>query len=88
MASSLPVIATQVGGIPELVIDGETGILVPSENVSLLATALAKVLDSKILRQHMGQKGRQRIEDKFPLKKKLDQTEQLYLALLASDSIE
>lgn len=88
MASSLPVIATQVGGIPELVIDGKTGILVPSENASLLATALAKVLDSKILRQHMGQKGRQRIEDKFPLKKKLDQTEQLYLALLASDSIE
>lgn len=87
MASSLPVIATQVGGIPELVIDGETGLLVPPDDVPKLAEALGQVLNSESLRRCLGQAGRQRVERNFILQRKLDQTEQLYLALLASEDI-
>jgi len=84
MASSLPVIATQVGGIPELVIDGETGILVPPNDADQLAVGLCKVLESPELRRKMGCSGRQRIEEKFTLERKLNETENLYLSLLES----
>ena len=87
MASSLPVIATQVGGIPELVNDGETGILVPPNDVLQLAGALGQVLGSESLRRRMGQAGRRRVALNFMLQRKLDQTEQLFLALLASEGI-
>ena len=87
MANSLPVIATQVGGIPELVVDGETGLLVPPNDAHRLASALRQVLDSESLRRRMGQAARRRVEKNFTLKRKLDQTEQLYRALLASDGI-
>ena len=87
MASSLPVVATQVGGIPELVVDGETGLLVPSNDADQLAAALIKVLGSEGVRRRMGQAGRRRVEQNFTLQRKLDQTEQLYLTLLASAGI-
>ena len=87
MASSLPVVATHVGGIPELVVDGETGLLVPPSDVDQLVDALDRVLASQTLRRRMGQAGRRRVEQNFTLERKLDETEQLYLALLASDSI-
>jgi glycosyltransferase involved in cell wall biosynthesis len=85
MASSLPVVATQVGGIPELVVDGETGLLVPANDARQLASALRQVLESQSLRRRMGQAGRRRVEQSFTLQRKLDETEQLYLTLLASD---
>ena len=87
MASSLPVVATQVGGIPELVVDGETGLLVPANDARQLAAALGQVLESQSLRRRLGQAGRRRVERKFMLQRKLDETEQLYLSLLASDGI-
>ena len=87
MASSLPVVATQVGGIPELVVDGETGLLVPANDARQLAAALGQVLESQSLRRRLGQAGRRRVEQKFMLQRKLDETEQLYLSLLASDGI-
>ena len=86
-ASSLPVIATHVGGIPELVIDGETGILVPPDDADLLAAGLCKVLESPELRRKMGCSGRQRIEEKFTLERKLNETENLYLRWLESTEI-
>ena len=87
MASSLPVIATQVGGIPELVIDDETGILVSPDDADQLAVGLCKVLESPQLREKMGCAGRQRIEEKFTLERKLNETENLYLSLLESGGI-
>ena len=87
MASSLPVVATQVGGIPELVVDGETGLLVPANDARQLAAALGQVLESQSLRRRLGQAGRRRVEQEFMLQRKLDETEQLYLSLLASDGI-
>ncbi|MDA2934197.1 glycosyltransferase family 4 protein [Acidobacteria bacterium AH-259-D05] len=87
MASSLPVIATHVGGIPELVIDGKTGILVSPNDAGQLAGALVQVVSSEKLRRKMGQAGRRRVEEHFTLKKKLDETERLYRTLLASAGI-
>ncbi len=86
MASSLPVVATQVGGIPELVVAGETGILVPPGDIAQLADGLCKVIESPQLQEKMGCAGRQRIEEQFTLERKLKETEKLYLSMLASVS--
>ncbi len=82
MACRLPVVATRVGGIPELVVDGVTGFLVPSRNPDELREALSQLLSSAPLRRRMGSAGRERIESYFTLKRKLDETETLYLQLL------
>jgi len=88
MANRLPVVATNVGGIPELVINGETGLLVEPDNPSELAGALSRLLDSRELRSQLGQEGRRRIEAHFTLQQKLDQTETLYAQLLGSNHSE
>ena len=64
-AAGLPVVATRVGGIPEAVADGETGLLVPSEDVSALAEALARLVRDTRLRKQLGDAGRRRIEAEF-----------------------
>ena len=67
MASGLPVVATNVGGNPELVIEGQTGILVPAANPEAMADALQRYIeDFGLLHQH-GSQGRQRIEREFNL---------------------
>lgn len=60
MISGLPVVATHVGGVPELVEDGVTGFLVPPGNPGALAQALQRVLDDSELRHRMGHAGRER----------------------------
>ena len=87
MANRLPVIATDVGGIPELVVHRETGFLVPPKNPELLVAALSRLLDSKKQRCEMGKAGRERVENYFTLGQKLDKTENLYLKLLHSNQI-
>jgi glycosyltransferase involved in cell wall biosynthesis len=81
MARPLPVVATRVGGIPELVVDGNTGLLVPAGRPDKLAEALAKVLSSSSLRRRMREAGRRRVAEYFTLDRKLDETERLYLEL-------
>lgn len=82
MAASLPVVATAVGGTPEVVIDGETGILVPSRDAIALAEALSALINDPIKAKAMGHAGRQRIETHFSLTTTVQQTELLYDALL------
>ncbi len=53
MRLGLPVVSTAVSGIPELVIDGETGLLVPSRDAAALAAALARLLDDPALRERL-----------------------------------
>lgn len=81
MAQPLPVVATRVGGIPELVVDGSTGLLVPAGRPDKLAEALAKVLSSSSLRRRMRAAGRRRVAEHFTLRRKLEETERLYLEL-------
>ena len=61
----LPVVSTRVGGIPEVIIDGETGILVPPDDVPALREALRRLIDSPGLREAMGGAGRQRADRMF-----------------------
>ncbi len=84
MANRLPVVATAVGGITELVLDGQTGFLVAPSHPGNLASALSKLIQSPRLRQQMGDAARRRVEESFTLERKLDQTEKLYRQLLAS----
>ena len=67
MASGLPVVARRVGGNPELVVDGETGLLTAPGDVEDLAAALQRLIDDDALRWRMGQAARQRAETVFSL---------------------
>jgi glycosyltransferase involved in cell wall biosynthesis len=78
MAAGLPVVATRVGGVPELVVDGETGLLVPPADPRALAAALQRLLDEPELRARLGAAGRARVEKQFALDSFLDAHLDLY----------
>jgi glycosyltransferase involved in cell wall biosynthesis len=59
MAASIPVVATDVGSVSELVIDGETGLLVQPDDADALAAAIRRLLDDEQLRRRLGRRGRQ-----------------------------
>jgi glycosyltransferase involved in cell wall biosynthesis len=65
MAMGLPVVATQVGGTPELVVDGSTAVLVPPNDPSSMAEAILKVLTTPGLARQMGELGRKRAFEDF-----------------------
>ena len=65
MAMGLPVVASQVGGLPEAVSDGMTGLLAEPDNPSALAEAMLRLLDDRALARAMGRAGRERAEQMF-----------------------
>lgn len=65
MASELPVVATAHSGIPEVIADGQNGILAPPEDVPALARALAALLDDPALRRRLGLQARQTVMEEF-----------------------
>jgi glycosyltransferase involved in cell wall biosynthesis len=65
MAHGRPVVATAVGGTPEAVVDGETGLLVPSRDVDALAAVLDRLLSDATLRRRLGDAGRRRVRERF-----------------------
>jgi glycosyltransferase involved in cell wall biosynthesis len=77
MASGRPVIASRIGGLPDAVVDGETGILVRSGDVGELTDVLERVLSSPELRARLGQAGRERAR-LFSPENVLPQVEQAY----------
>lgn len=77
------VVATAVGGVPELVIHEETGLLVPPENPEATAAALARLADNPTLAAKLGEAGRRHALDNFSLEAMLDKTESLFHTLLA-----
>ena len=82
MAKGKPVIATRVGGIPEIVIDGETGILVEPRNPTALANAILLLLRDGNLRRNMGTAAKERISNNFTLTKMINNYEAIYTSLL------
>ena len=64
-AASVPIVATDVGGIPEVVEDGVTGYLVPAGDPASMATRIAELLGDENLRQAMGREGRLRVQSLF-----------------------
>lgn len=82
MARGLPVVATRVGGNPEVVVDGSTGVLVPSRSPEELARALLEVHRSPLEARRMGRAGRDRVERYFDVKRMVADYEALYLKIL------
>jgi glycosyltransferase involved in cell wall biosynthesis len=82
MAAGAAVVATRVGGNPEVVEDGVTGFLVPPREPEALAAAIGRLLDNPGRAQAMGQAGRQRVAEHFSLTRVTQETESLYLRLL------
>ncbi len=84
MAAGLPVVGTRVGGIPELVVDGETGILVDPERPVALAEALDALASSPERRRALGEKGRKRAIEQFSPEATARRTVALYEELCGS----
>lgn len=77
-ACRVPVVGTYHAGIPEIVDDGETGLLVPERHVPALAEAITTLLDDPELRDTMGRAARQKIEREFNLDRQVEQLERFY----------
>ena len=78
MAAGRPVVASRVGGLPEVVRDGETGLLVPPDDPGALARAVATVLDDAELGRRLGEAGRRRARERFSWDAVARRTESLY----------
>jgi len=81
MAMEKPTVATDIGGIPEVVQDGETGLLVRPGDSAALAKAIIGLIDNPDRAKAMGKKGRNRFAQKFTRKTMLSKIEDLYLGL-------
>jgi glycosyltransferase involved in cell wall biosynthesis len=86
MAASLPVVGTDVNGTNELVVDGETGYLVPVDDVEALASAIERLVQDPELRARMGAAGRERILD-YSLERYADRKEAFYRELAAERAL-
>jgi glycosyltransferase involved in cell wall biosynthesis len=84
MAMGVPVVGTDVGGTNELVVDGESGLLVPAYDPPAIARALARLLDDGDLRTRIGAAGRRRMEDCFSLEAMVEAKERLYRDLVSA----
>jgi glycosyltransferase involved in cell wall biosynthesis len=82
MAAGVPVVATRVGGNPELVEDGRTGFLVPVEKPEEIANAICRLLDQPDMARVYGARARQRVVDEFAMDRMLSKTEALYFRLV------
>ena len=82
MAQGLPVVASRVSAIPEVVLAGETGLLAPPRDVPALREALLTLLRDPPLARHMGLMGMERLETHFSEQRMLDETLALYHELL------
>ena len=86
MAAGLPIVATKVGGIPELVKHGENGLLVAPANPELLAQAIERMVKNPEESERMGRRGRKRMEVQFTLDRKILETERLCYELIGRTS--
>ncbi|MCS7261174.1 MAG: glycosyltransferase family 4 protein, partial [Anaerolineae bacterium] len=83
MAAARPVVAFADGGVPEIVLDGETGILIAPGDVPHMAEAVAKLAVDRDLAQRMGTAGRKRAETVFSATRYVRQIEDVYEEILA-----
>jgi glycosyltransferase involved in cell wall biosynthesis len=84
MASGLPVVSTNVCGIPELVVDGETGFLVNPEDPKKTGEKIIILLGDKKLRTKFGMNGSKRVQENFSWPKRVEKVEKLYEELFTS----
>ncbi|BAZ98381.1 D-inositol 3-phosphate glycosyltransferase [Methanothermobacter sp. EMTCatA1] len=82
MACGLPVVASKIGGIPDIIKNEETGLLVPPRNPHALAETIVYLLNDKKLRERMSSKGERIIEEEYSWNKVARMTEEVYTDLL------
>ncbi len=87
MARGIPVLASHVASLPELVVDGETGLLVPPADVHALAGALARLLSDASLRAQLGSAAGVRARDAFSLPRMIEETLEAYREALDAEEI-
>ncbi len=85
MASGVPVVATRVGGNPEVIEDEVTGLLVPLRDSAALAAAVGRVLEDKALAASFAQAGIRRVAELFSMERSVRETEHLYQRLVEAN---
>jgi L-malate glycosyltransferase len=78
MACAKPIVASRVGGIPEVVMDGKTGILVPPKDPDLLAEAIVRMMQDRALAASMGGAGYTRVTERFTVERMVEETLAVY----------
>jgi glycosyltransferase involved in cell wall biosynthesis len=86
MAAGKPVIATNVGGTPEAIIDGETGILVPARDSDALASAIVRLVGDSDLQARLGAAGRERAAQNYSVDKYVSRLDEMYRRYSGIDS--
>jgi len=86
-AAGVPVVGTAVGGVPEVIADGETGHVVPPNDAPALAAAMTKLLGDRELRQAMGDAGRLRMRTQFTFEAQADAYLKLFARLVVTRSL-
>ena len=85
MRAGLPVIATNVNGIPEQVVDGVTGLLVPHEDVNALVQALTTLINDPDMRRRMGEEGAKKLTKEFTVEQMVAKTKLVYQSIIQSN---
>ena len=78
MAHARPVIGSSVGGIPEMIVDGETGLLIPPQSPKALAEAIVSLTEDPALISHLGNAARQRCKELFSLERHVEGVVNIY----------
>jgi len=87
LAAGKPVVATRVGGIPDVVRDGEDGFLVAPGDVEALADRLAELATDDALRERMGEAARARVRERYSVERLVDDVDRLYRSLLEAEGL-
>ncbi|HUV73213.1 MAG TPA: glycosyltransferase, partial [Anaerolineae bacterium] len=82
MASALPVVASDVAGIGEAVVHGETGIIVPPKDPTALSESIRELLSNEAKATTLGQKGLARVQESFTVEKMVRETAAIYRKLM------
>jgi sugar transferase (PEP-CTERM/EpsH1 system associated) len=87
MATGVPVVATAVGGTPEVIVDGQSGMLVPARDAATLGARLVQIWSQPDLRRQLGRNARQRVRDEFSIEAMVRAYDNLYSSGQAVDAV-
>ena len=87
MAMARPVVATAVGGTPEVIADGESGVLVAADDPAAMAAAVGRLLDTPVLAARIGAAARQTVEERYGARSMVRRLEAVYAAVASSGGI-